>query len=410
MGVGVLSKRKENNTLRQNFFLIAQLHYKVGLHRNMSVKRKRTVTEEKRAFNIKWELDYFMVETAAHTMMCLICNQVVKTVKGDNARQHFRRHVSHKYAKMVGESRKSRLESLKKSVQQQTSCISAFIQPKNKLCEASYIVAYHLGAAGKPYSDGELHKRCLVDVVRCIHPGKEADYSPIALSRRAILRRQDNIAKQLTISLQTKVNEEATLFSLAIDESTDIKDSAQLLIFIRSLSPNFEFCEDLLSMETLSTHTRGEDIFGAVKNACIRNGLDLKNLRGICTDGAPAMIGNTNGFVTRFSEFVSKEYDNNQLTNLHCIIHQEALSVKSVALNDTLKDVNRIILYIRANGLHHRQFQELLQEREMSAEDILYHAAVRWLSQGDTSRRVLQLREEILEFYSTKNKELLSLG
>ena len=42
---------------------------------------------------------------------------------------------------------------------------------------------------------------------------------------------------------------------------------------------------------------------------------------------------------------------------------------------------------------------------ETSAEDILYHSAVRWLSIGETSRRVLQLRKEIVEFYSTKNKE-----
>ena len=55
----------------------------------MSSKRKRTVAEEKRVFNSKWELDNFMIETAANTMMCLICSQVVKTVKGDNAKQHF---------------------------------------------------------------------------------------------------------------------------------------------------------------------------------------------------------------------------------------------------------------------------------------------------------------------------------
>ena len=33
-----------------------------------------------------------MIETATHSMMCLICNRVVRTVKGDNAKQHFRRH------------------------------------------------------------------------------------------------------------------------------------------------------------------------------------------------------------------------------------------------------------------------------------------------------------------------------
>ena len=61
----------------------------------MSLKRKRTVAEKKRVFNSKWELDYFMIETEAHTMMYLVCNQVVKTVKEDTAKQHFRRHMSH---------------------------------------------------------------------------------------------------------------------------------------------------------------------------------------------------------------------------------------------------------------------------------------------------------------------------
>ena len=121
-------------------------------------------------------------------------------------------------------------------------------------------------------------------------------------------------------------------------------------------------------METLSSRTRGEDVFVAVINICLRNELDLKNFCGICTNGAPAMTGNLQGFVTRFSEYVSQEYDNKQLTNLHCIVHQEALCVKSIALNAILKEVNRIILYIRSN-VHHRQFRELLQLSETSAED-----------------------------------------
>ena len=34
----------------------------------MSLKRKRTLTEEKRVFNSEWEQNYFMIETAAHSM------------------------------------------------------------------------------------------------------------------------------------------------------------------------------------------------------------------------------------------------------------------------------------------------------------------------------------------------------
>ena len=71
----------------------------------MSLKRKRTLTEEKRVFNSKWEQDDFMIEIATHSMMCLICNQVVKTVKGDNAKQHFGHPKSHYYAKLKGDLR-----------------------------------------------------------------------------------------------------------------------------------------------------------------------------------------------------------------------------------------------------------------------------------------------------------------
>ena len=135
-----------------------------------------------------------MIETATHSMMCLICNQVVKTVKGDNTKQHFRRHELHFYATPKGNSRKICIENLKKSVRKQTACKTTFSESTNSRCEASYRVAYHLGVAGKPYSDGELVKRCLIDVVKCIYSGKEADYSSIALSRVTMQRRQDDIA------------------------------------------------------------------------------------------------------------------------------------------------------------------------------------------------------------------------
>ena len=64
-----------------------------------------------------------------------ICSQVVKTVKGDNAKQHFRRNLSH--AKLEGESKKICVENLKKSVRQQTSCVP-FMKSTNSRCEASY--------------------------------------------------------------------------------------------------------------------------------------------------------------------------------------------------------------------------------------------------------------------------------
>ena len=193
-------------------------------------------------------------------MMCLICNQVEKTVKEDNAKQRLRLHESHSYAKLKGDSRKICIENLKKSVRKQT----AFAKSTNSCCEASYRVAYHLGVARKPYSGGELVKRCLIDVAKCIHSGKEVDYYLIAFSRVILQRRQDDIALQLKLSLQAKINKKESLFSIVVDESTDINDSAQLSIFVCCLSSSFELCEDFLSMKTLATRTRGEGIFVAI--------------------------------------------------------------------------------------------------------------------------------------------------
>ncbi|KAG8239676.1 hypothetical protein J437_LFUL013899 [Ladona fulva] len=128
------------------------------------------------------------MDSATHSMMCLICGEVVKTMKRDNAKQHFRHHASHTSANLQGESRKICVENLKRHFLQQTSVMSTFVKSTNNRSEASYRVAYRLGVAGKPYSDGELVKGCIMDVVKCIHPGKEADYSSIPLSRDTVQR------------------------------------------------------------------------------------------------------------------------------------------------------------------------------------------------------------------------------
>ena len=49
--------------------------------------------------------------------------------------------------------------------------------------------------------------------------------------------------------------------SLAIDEGTDISDVAQLCIFVRSVSSDFDITEELLDVVPLEGQTRGIDIY-----------------------------------------------------------------------------------------------------------------------------------------------------
>ncbi len=110
-----------------------------------------------------------------------------------------------------------------------------------------------------------------------------------------------------------------TFFLLALDESTDICDVAQLSIFIRGIDKNFNVFEELLSLESLHGKARGSDIFENVK-ICIEN-LQLGTWKfiSVCTDGAPAMLGKNVGTVTLLETFIGHPLIK------YCIIHQEVL-------------------------------------------------------------------------------------
>ena len=78
---------------------------------------------------------------------------------------------------------------------------------------------------------------------------------------------------------------------MALDETTDIKDTAQLAIFIRGVDSKMDVTEELLDLVSMKDATTGIDIKEAVINCAEVHQIDLKNLIGITTDGAPSMVG-----------------------------------------------------------------------------------------------------------------------
>ncbi|RXM96761.1 General transcription factor II-I repeat domain-containing protein 2A [Acipenser ruthenus] len=81
-----------------------------------------------------------------------------------------------------------------------------------------------------------------------------------------VTHRIEDIGSDLKMQL-IECTEKLGAFSIALDKSTDIGNTAQLLIFIQSVTENFEISEDLLSLESLKDRTRGVDICDAVCRA-----------------------------------------------------------------------------------------------------------------------------------------------
>ncbi|CAB3237252.1 unnamed protein product [Arctia plantaginis] len=117
----------------------------------------------------------------------------------------------------------------------------------------------------------------------------------------------------------------------ALDESTDISSTAQLLIFIRGVTQDFEVLEELLGMCSLKGQTREVDILNVLLDERSKTNLDLSKLMGVATDGAPSMIGVNSGLVTLLKKHLQeKNIIAEDLMQFHCIIHQEALCSKKI--------------------------------------------------------------------------------
>ena len=99
---------------------------------------------------------------------------------------------------------------------------------------------------------------------------------------------------------------------------------------------------------------------------------------GVCTDGAPAMLGCRSGFQT-----LVKEKSPNAI-GTHCILHRQALMVKTMPdkLSCVLTTVIKAVNFIKANDLNSHLFQELCKESDSAFQNLLLYTHVRWLSKG----------------------------
>jgi hypothetical protein len=90
------------------------------------------------------------------------------------------------------------------------------------------------------------------------------------VARHTIERRISAISADILNNLQTNLSK-CLAVSLALDESTDIKDMTQLVIFVKYVSKDLEEVEELLNLVTLKNTTRGYDIKEALDGVLQEN-------------------------------------------------------------------------------------------------------------------------------------------
>ena len=176
------------------------------------------------------------------------------------------------------------------------------------------------------------------------------------------------------------------------------------MVYVRFLgSATIE--EEMLFCKSLKTTTRAEDVFKLVDAYFHKNDMKWQKLVGVCTDGAPAMLGCRSGFITRVKQ------KNPDAVGTHCVIHREALASKTLptAMKNKLDIIIRIVNFIKSSAVNSRLFSQLCKQMDSNHENLLFHTKVRWLSKGNMLARVYGLKDEVSIFLESQGKQDLLL-
>lgn len=125
-----------------------------------------------------------------------------------------------------------KLSKLKSGLLTQQNTFVRQAQLNQSSDRASFRVAQLIASSGKPFTDGEFVKKRMNAVLEEVCPNKKDVFNAVSLSASTITRHIEEIGGNVNAQLQQKTKE-FDFFSLALDVSTDVQDTAQLLIFIR---------------------------------------------------------------------------------------------------------------------------------------------------------------------------------
>ena len=124
------------------------------------------------------------------------------------------------------------------------------------------------------------------------------------------------------------------------------------------------------------------------------------NISGYCTDGAPTILGTKSGFHACVNKraLIAK--------GIRCVIHHQTLAseILPASLEKVLDQTIQILYLVKGGALKSRLFRQLCTDTEVAHHSLLLHTNVRWLSRGNGTERVLELRYELNLFFDVQDK------
>ncbi|XP_076354394.1 general transcription factor II-I repeat domain-containing protein 2-like [Tachypleus tridentatus] len=200
-----------------------------------------------------------------------------------------------------------------------------FAENESVTC-TSYKTVHRMAERGKPFTDSNFIKECMMEATNELCSEKANFFESISLSATSVVRRAEELGENIALQICQKARN-VLWYSLALDESTDLSSTSQLLMFIHGVNLDFQITEELASVCSMHGRTTGEDIFMEVHKTLQDYNLQWNRLRSVTVDGGKNMTGVKKGLVG----LIRKQLEDLQLPSalfIHCIIHQQAFCGK----------------------------------------------------------------------------------
>ena len=256
----------------------------------------------------------YLIQDGLQIPQCVLC---MKTFSNSTMKPApLKQHLANAHPSMISKNRsffELKLSNLKRQKLDRTGM---FWQTNNASVHASFAIALHVAKAKKAHTIGEtLLKPCILESVKLMLGEKASQtMKQISLSNDTIKSRIHENIKSKVIS---KINS-SPVFALQLDETTDVSNLSQLLVYIRYVADD-RISEEFLFCQPLEITSKAADVFQLLMDFFDKTELSWSKLVGVCTDGAPAMISANSGLVSLIKQ------KNPAIQGTHCMIHKAAL-------------------------------------------------------------------------------------
>ena len=163
---------------------------------------------------------------------------------------------------------------------------SLFTKPttQNKAAtEASLRISHLLAKHKKPFTDGDLIKEAMAITAETVFNNFKnkndirTALRGVPLGPATVTRRVESLSEDVDRQVLKDLSR-CEYFSLQFDESLDVMNTAQLVVFVRMAFQDSTTNEDFLTLLHLKERTRGEDIYQEFKKYIDENGIPINKL------------------------------------------------------------------------------------------------------------------------------------